>query len=98
MAVTCVKVGRPYFIPKVNVVNDGELELCDKFYKICSTFHYREVAGWSRILGVHTSTVERWKYKLTWPGYYIAQQIIEWDNDGRPWEKVESWKGIASMF
>jgi len=98
MVVAIAKRGRPYLVPKIDYVNDGQIELCDQFYKICSTFHYREIAGWSRILGVHPFTVERWKYKMTFPGYYIAKQIIDWDGQGRPWEKVFPWQSAVDMF
>ena len=85
-------------MPKVTASHDRRLEFYDAFYSVCGTFHYREIAGWARFLGVHTFTVERWKYAMTFPRDDIAQQIIDWDRDGRPWAKVESGNGTSSML
>ena len=98
MATAIAKRGRPYLIPEVAAISDKRLRLYDAFYRVCASFHYREIYGWARLLGVHPFTVERWKYKMTFPGDHIAQQIIDWDGDGRPWKKVEVWKGTSGMF
>jgi len=90
--------GRPYFVPKVSGAYDTRLRFQDKFYGVCSTFHYREIAGWARFLGCHTFTVERWKYGMAFPKDDVAQQIIDWDRDGRPWEKVEAWESSSKML
>jgi hypothetical protein len=64
--------GRPYFVAEINFDNDRKIELLDEFYKICSTFYYRDIMALGRALRVDHSTVERWKYKVTFPRWDIA--------------------------
>lgn len=98
MVVAISRSGRPSFVAEIDFANDGELELRDKFYAICSTFHYREVMALSRALGIAPFTAERWKYKMTFPSWYVAMQIIDWDRRGRPMKLVPPWQSAADMF
>jgi len=98
MAIAITKSGRPAFFAELNFANDGELELRDRFYNICSSFRYREIMALSRALGVAPFTVERWKYKMTFPSWYVALQVIDWVKRGKPMRKVPPWQSAADMF
>jgi hypothetical protein len=98
MALAIAKSGRPCFVAVINFETDSELELRDKFYNVCVTFHYREVMALSRAFGVNPDTVECWKYKVQFPNWYIALQVIDWDERGRPMKQVPPWQSAADMF
>ena len=98
MAVAVVKSGRPCLVAEIDFQTDSEIELRDKFYKVCSSFHYQEIMALSRALGMSPSTVENWKYKITFPSWYIALQVIDWDERGKPMKKVPPWQSAADMF
>lgn len=98
MAVAISKSGRPCLVAVIKFETDSELELRDKFHKICGTFHYQEIMALSRALGVVPATVECWKYKVQFPSWYVALQVIDWDERGRPMKKVPPWQSAADMF
>jgi len=77
MVMTTARIGRPYFVAKINFKNDRELGLRDEFYKVCATFHYREIMALSRALQISDRTVRAWKYKETFPRWDIALAVID---------------------
>ena len=76
--------GRPYFVATMPFQNHRKTELLDEFYTILATFRYREVMAVSRALGVSPRTIERWKYRETFPRWDTALTVIEWHKQGRP--------------
>ena len=76
--------GRPFFVATIPFQNQRTLELLDEFYAIVSTFRYREVMAVSRALNVSSRTIERWKYRETFPRWDTAIAVIEWHKQGRP--------------
>ena len=98
MVVAIAKRGRPYYVAEINFANDAELEFREKFYGICANFHYQDIMALSRALGISTNAVERWKYKLNFPSWYVAMQVIDWDKHGRPVRKVSPWQSAVDMF
>jgi hypothetical protein len=97
MVMTTARIGRTYFVAKINFENDRKLELLDEFYRVCSTFHYREVMALSRALGISDRTIRAWKYKETFPRWDIAVEVIDWVKRGKPMEKIVS-RPIVDMF
>ena len=98
MVVAIVKRGRPHLVAEINFETDSELELRDQFYSVCATFHYQEIMALSRALGMSSNAIERWKYKLNFPSWYVSLQVIDWDQRGRPMRKVPPWQSAADMF
>lgn len=98
MAVVSVKGGRPRFVADIDFSNDTELAFWDVFYNACAAFRYRDIMALSRALGVGARTVENWKYKLTFPRKGIAQQVIDWDSNGRPMKTVQPSRTPNDMF
>ena len=78
------KGGRPYVVAVMPFQNDRKVELVNEFWGVCGSFHYREIMAVSRALGVQPHTVERWKYKMTFPRWDVAVDVIEWVNRGKP--------------
>lgn len=64
--------------------NPRKTALLDEFYDVCAGFRYKEIMAVSRGLGVHQNTVERWKYRGTFPRWDIAVDVIEWVARGKP--------------
>lgn len=98
MAVACANRGRPRFVAVIDFSNDVELAFWDMFYSACSAFRYRDIVALSRAFGVSTTTVENWKYRITFPRKGIAQQIIDWVNNGKPMKTVLPSKTSNDMF
>jgi len=84
MAPVYEKRGRPHYVADIDFSTDSELEFWDKFYSACADFKYRDVMAVSRAFSINPNTVERWKYKITFPRKGIAQQVIDWINRGKP--------------
>lgn len=99
MAVATGKRGRPYFVADIDFVNDPDLSLWDEFRQVCQQFHYREIMGVSRAFGVYPSTVENWKYGISYPSRRgTAVLIILWAKNGKPMRKVSPSESPASML
>ena len=99
MAVSYSRAGRPYLVADIDFSKDTELAFLDKFFNACADFHYAEIMGLSRAYGVSTSTVENWKYGITSPKRKgIAQQIIDWVEQGKPMKKVLPSESVLDML
>ena len=98
MAPGVARCGRPYAVAEIPFQNDRKVGLLEEFYGVCSTFHYLEIMAVSRALGVQPFTVERWKYKMTFPRWDIAIDVIEWVNRGKPIRKVSQSESPAGML
>jgi hypothetical protein len=84
MVMATARTGRPCVVADIPFQNQRKVQLLEEFYAACSTFRYRETMALSRALGVQPSTVENWKYQLTFPRWDIAVDIIEWVKMGKP--------------
>lgn len=98
MVVAIAKRGRPHFVAEINLKTDDELELRDKFDNACAGLNYREIMALSRALGVGSSTVEKWKYGITFPSWYIALRVIDWFRRGKPMREEAPWQSAADML
>lgn len=98
MAVIYSKAGRPCFVADIDFSNDLQLAFRDAFHKSCSDFKYREIVAVSRACGVTTTTVENWKYGLSFPQKDIAQQIIDWVKAGKPMKQVRPFPESFNML
>jgi len=98
MAVSCSRAGRPCLVADIDFSKDTELAFWDRFYEVCADFRYAEVMGVSRALGVSARTVENWKYKLTFPRKGIAQQVIDWVEQGKPMKRVLPGQTVSDML
>jgi len=96
MAVSCVRVGRPPLVAKIDFSKDVELDLADELHKACADFHYAEIMALSRAFQVSISTVENWKYGLTLPRVGIAKQVIDWVAQGKP--MIKDYQDKSSML
>ena len=76
--------GRPHLVAIIPFNNQRKVQLLDEFYAIVSTFRYPEVMAVSRGLDVHPRTVDRWKYRESFPRWDIALDVIEWHKQGKP--------------
>ena len=98
MALGAAKCGRPYAVAEIPFQNERKVGLLEEFYGVCSTFHYLEIMAVSRALGVQPCTVERWKYKTTFPRWDIAVDVIEWVKCGKPIRRVSQAETPGHMF
>jgi len=98
MAVAISRRGRPHGIAKINFETDREIELREEFYNACAGLNYFERMALSRALCVTPVTVANWKYKMCFPSYYVALQVIDWANQGKPIELKPPWQSTADMF
>ena len=98
MAISCSKAGRPRVVADIDFSNDSELAFWDEFYEACSDFHYAEIMGLSRAFGVSLRAVEKWKYKEAFPRKGIAQQIIDWVNNGKPMKREAPSQTVSDML
>ena len=80
--------GRPYPLAEIPFLN-ARMSILDEFYSVCSTFRHRELVAVSRCLGVHYVTVQRWKYKMTFPSYETVVSVLEWEKRGKPIRMVK---------
>jgi len=76
--------GRPYLVAIIPFNNEHKMALLDRFYGIVGTFKYQEIMQISRGMGVCPRTVDRWKYRETFPRWDTALAVIAWDEQGRP--------------
>jgi len=76
--------GRPHLVATIPFNNQRKVALLDEFYAIVATFRYPEVMAVSRGIGVHPRTVDRWKYRESFPRWDIAMDVIEWYKQGKP--------------
>lgn len=98
MAVSCSRAGRPCFVADIDFSNDEELARRDAFHNACRGFCYRDIAALSRACKVSMTTVENWKYGLTFPQKDIAQQVIDWVNAGKPMKQKRPFPENFDMF
>jgi hypothetical protein len=84
MALATARPGRPCAVAVIPFQNQRKVQLLDEFYAVCATFRYRETVALSRALGIHPRTVENWKYKITFPRWDVAVDVIEWVRLGKP--------------
>ena len=90
--------GRPYFVADIPFDNHKRLRLLDQFYKATAQFRYRDIMALSRAFSVHPGTVENWKYRLTFPRWDIALDVIDWVKRGKPMDLVYHRKKPSDMF
>jgi len=98
MAISCSRAGRPRVVAVIDFSKDSELAFWDEFYGACADFRYAEIMGLSRAFGVSLRTVEKWKYRESFPRKGIAQQIIDWVNQGKPMKKVLPYQTVSDML
>ncbi len=98
MAVACSRAGRPCLVADIDFSKDRDLTFWDEFYKVCSEFRYAEEMAISRAFGVDPRTVRNWKYRQTYPRKGIAQQIIDWVNQGKPMKQVRPFPESFNML
>jgi len=80
--------GKPCVVAVIPFRNERKVSLVSEFYDTCETFRYPEIYALSRALRISTSTVENWKYKITFPRWDIAIDVIEWVRNGKPMVKM----------
>jgi len=98
MAVSC-KVGRPYHKADIDLRHDSDEELYERFYMACDTLRYFDTVLLSRTLGVQVRTVRNWKSHQTFPPRRgMAQQVIDWVNNGKPQLVITQAQHAAGMF
>ena len=98
MAVATVGRGRPCAVAVIPFSNARKVELLEEFYGVCAAFHYPEIMAISRGLNVSPNAVERWKYKLSFPRWDIAVDIIEWAKRGKPVVMVSPSEAATNMM
>ena len=98
MALGTSRAGRPYVVAVIPFSNERKVRLLEEFYGACESFHYRETMAVSRALGVEPRTVERWKYKETFPRRDIAEDLIEWVKQGKPIRMVSPSESPVGML
>ena len=99
MAISYSRAGRPYIVADIDFSKDTELAFLDRFFRACADFRYVEIMGLSRAYGVSTRTVENWKYGITSPKRKgIAQQIIDWVEQGKPIKRVLPTQSPSDML
>lgn len=98
MAIAINKRGRPYFVADIPFNNDTKMQLLHDFYKVTAKFRYRDIMALRRCLSVHPSTVENWKYKVTFPRWDIAVDVIDWAKRGKPMYLVHQRNKVVDMF
>ena len=90
--------GRPYYVADIPFDFDRRLQFMDEFYNITAKFHYREIMALSRCLKLHPSTIEKWKYRESFPRRDIAIDVIEWAKRGKPMNLVMQKDKVTTMF
>lgn len=98
MAIGIERRGRPYYVADIPFDNDPKMRLLNDFYKVTAKFHYREIMALSWCLHVNPSTVEKWKYRLTFPRWDIAVDVIAWAKRGKPMNLVYQRDKHPTMF
>lgn len=76
--------GRPYLVATIPFQNQQKVALLDKFYTLLSSAKYQEIMQLSRGMGVTPRTVERWKYRESFPRWDVALDVIAWYEQGKP--------------
>jgi len=93
------KLGRPCHVAIIKCPSDRGLQLRAEFYQVCEGFNYRDIMALTRGLGVNPATVDRWKYRLTFPADLdVAMQVMEWAANGKPMEITPAWKSPIDML
>jgi len=98
MAVPISRAGRPHYVAVVDFSNDAEIAFREEFYRACADFHYREITALSRALGVCNTTILNWKYKFSFPSWYVAYLVIDWVRRGKPMKRVHPWESAADIL
>jgi len=76
--------GRPFYVADIPFDVTTRIQLMTEFYQVTARFKYRDIAALARCLGVHTSTIEKWKYRVSFPRADIAMDVIAWVQRGKP--------------
>jgi hypothetical protein len=84
MAVAIITCGRPRVMADIDFDNALKRTFIDDFQSGCDTFHYREMMALSRTLGVTPVTVANWKYRIYFPRFDIAADVLDWVQRGKP--------------
>ena len=93
------KVGRPYHMADIDLAYDPDLELYDRFYAACEQLCYFDTVLLSRALGVCLVTIRLWKAKKTFPARRgMAQQVINWVNNGKPERTITQAENADGML
>jgi uncharacterized protein YjcR len=98
MVMAAPKTGAPYFVADFEFAPDALLKLRSDFNQACSSFRYRDIMALSRKLGVHPSTVAKWKYNMQYPNYDVIMQVLAWVNRGKPMKRVLPWQKAKPML
>ena len=98
MAALAIRGGRPYKVAIMPIQTDYEVQLRQAFYEACAGFNYTDVMAVSRRLGVTSVTVYNWKYRMCFPSWNTALQVIFWVQEGKPSELVKPAKASVSML
>jgi hypothetical protein len=98
MVMAIAKAGRPHAVAEIDYDTDKAVALRAEFYAACSSLNYREIMALSRALGVTPVTVSNWKYKIYFPNYNTAHQVIDWVRRGKPMRLEAPWQSAVDMF
>lgn len=98
MAIGIEARGRPYYAADIPFKNERRVAFLHEFYKVTATLNYREIMALSRTLRVHPSTVQNWKYRVTFPKWDIAVDVIAWVKRGKPMYLVHQKDKVTTMF
>ena len=80
--------GRPFYVADIPSANDTRLRIMTEFYQVTARLKYRDIRALARCLGRHPSTIDKWKYRVSFPSADIAMDVIEWVRRGKPVTKV----------
>jgi len=97
VAVSSNAPGRPYYRADIPFRNETKVQFLDEFYGAIAKLTYREVMALSRTLSVHPSTIYNWKYRLSFPKYHIAIDIIQWSKRGKPLNKIYQQRTVGML-
>ena len=76
--------GRPYSVADIPFVLGKTQKLWDDFYNATKALNYKEQMALARYFEIHPNTVRNWKYRVTFPRYSIALDVIDWVKRGKP--------------
>ena len=86
------KDGRPGLVAVVPFRNSRKMALLNEFYETCAAFRYPDIVALSRAFRMQPRTIENWKYKVTFPRWDIAVDVIEWVRAGKPTVRMSTSK------
>jgi len=98
MALGTARGGRPCVVAVIPFNNARKVGLLQEFYAVCASFHYPEIMAVSRALRIHYTTVEKWKYRQSFPRWDIAVDVIEWNKNGKPMVRISPSETPANMM